>query len=432
MPIPDTTAAAISLIGVVVEFGGALMLVALFSVLRRYVLRRPYFSAWTLAWAAIAVAIVSLAVRYNFPGLAAALRNEQKAQTRSFYFVYQTCKLLAFYSFVAGTRMYVAGNRRAIRLHGEWLLAPALAFLTVAFSPRGLNQVVMWQAPIAALAFWFCALALVRLPRSRRTLGTVATASGFALLGTLWVLYAVSFPSSHGNPPQGPWLGTMIVRYNTYLDLLLNVFLGYGMVVMLMEDAKREADDARAELRVAHDRMRRAALYDSLTESLNRRAFVEGVGLEMARATFGTVVIADVDDLKGVNDRYGHAAGDRILRHCADALREGLRPYDKLYRWGGDEFLVIVPSARALDVKQRLAETLSHAQPAIVNGDQVEVHVSIGAADYTGAEALEAAIESADRAMYDEKNGRKRRNSSQVIMPPENPLADLSRPSIKS
>ncbi len=412
------------------EFGGALMLVGLFVVLRRYVLRRSYFSAWTFAWAAIAVAIVSLAVRYNLPGLPAALRNEHRPQTRGLYFVYQSCKLLAYYAFVAGTRMDVAGGRRAIRMRAEWLLAPAVALLSVVLSPRGLNQVVIWQAPIAALGFWFCALALARLPRSRRTLGTVATATGFALLGTLWVLYAVSFPLAVA-PSGTAWPLTIIVRYNAYLDLLLNVFLGYGMVVMLMEDAKREADDARAELRVAHDRMRRAALYDSLTESLNRRAFAEGVGLEMARATFGTVVMADVDDLKAVNDRFGHAAGDRVLRQCADALREGLRPYDKLYRWGGDEFLVIVPSARAADVKQRLAETLSHAQPVSVHGELVEVHVSIGAADYAGAEGLVPAIENADRAMYDEKNGRKRRNSMPVVAP-DGALSDTLLPPVKN
>src|SRR5919206_262862 len=83
----------------------------------------------------------------------------------------------------------------------------------------------------------------------------------------------------------------VVVNFNTYADLLLNIALGVGMVVLLMEDAKREVDDAQAELRVAHDQLQRAALYDTLTDSLNRRAYEQGVGLEMARGTFGTVVI---------------------------------------------------------------------------------------------------------------------------------------------
>ena len=181
------------------------------------------------------------------------------------------------------------------------------------------------------------------------------------------------------------------------------------MSLVLMEDAKREVDDAQAELRVTHDQLRRAALYDSLTDSLNRRAFAEGVGLDMVRATFGTVVIADLDNLKFVNDRFGHTAGDQLLRVCADALRGALRPYDKLYRWGGDEFLIIVPSAHAADVIVRLQQVLEEAQMVATGGpgEGVRLAVSIGAADYASSAELGIAIERADRAMYAEKNRRK-------------------------
>jgi diguanylate cyclase (GGDEF)-like protein len=200
-----------------------------------------------------------------------------------------------------------------------------------------------------------------------------------------------------------------IVNFNTYLDLLLNIALGFAMVVLLMEDAKREVDDAQSELRVAHDQLRRAALYDALTDSLNRRAFAQGVGLEMARGTFGTVVIADLDNLKSVNDAYGHAAGDRLLRQCSDLLRSTLRPYDKLYRWGGDEFLLVIPSARGVDVEARLADVLGRAEPIDVAGGTttVTLQVSLGAADYTSAESLDTSIQLADEAMYRQKNLRK-------------------------
>jgi len=180
------------------------------------------------------------------------------------------------------------------------------------------------------------------------------------------------------------------------------------MVVVLMEDAKREVDDAQGELRVAHDQLRRAALYDSLTDSLNREAFAQGVGLEMARGTFGTVVIADLDNLKQVNDSCGHAAGDRLLRQCADLLRSTLRPYDKLYRFGGDEFLLVLPSARGADVTARLAEVLAGAAPVQVGRDlEAQLAVSLGAADYTSAEHLNETIRQADEAMYRDKHRRK-------------------------
>jgi diguanylate cyclase (GGDEF)-like protein len=168
-------------------------------------------------------------------------------------------------------------------------------------------------------------------------------------------------------------------------------------------------DDAQAQLRITHDQLQRAARYDLLTDSLNRRAFSDGVGMEMVRATFGTVVLADLDNLKQVNDRYGHAAGDDLLRRCAEVFRGTLRPYDKLYRWGGDEFLLIVPSAHASEVLARIQMAIDAALPveAGESGEVIHVQVSLGSADYISADALPAAMEAADRAMYVEKNRRK-------------------------
>ena len=232
-------------------------------------------------------------------------------------------------------------------------------------------------------------------------------------------MYGIGFGIVSSGVETPVWVRA-VVNFNTYLDLLLNIALGFAMVVLLMEDAKREVDDAQGELRVAHDQLRRAALYDTLTDSLNRRAFAQGVGLEMARGTFGTVVIADLDNLKTVNDAYGHAAGDRLLRQCADLLRSTLRPYDKLYRWGGDEFLLVIPSARGTDVGERLSEVLGRAEPIdVANGTKtVMLEVSLGAADYTSAESIDESIQLADEAMYRQKNIRKS---------PERGLRALSR-----
>lgn len=413
----DQTSAVVSLIGIVVELGGALLLVGFFVLLRRFVLRRPYFTTWTWAWVAIASALAALTIRYDFvPGLPSSGAVDAAPMGRALYFVYQTGKLLAYFSFIAGTRMYITGARRHKRLALEWAAAPAYAGLTIALSPRGLGQMVIWQAPIAVVALFYCAACLLLLPPSRRTLGTTATGMGFGLLGLLWVCYALSFPFA---PRAGapPLFASIVVHYNAYLDLLLNILLGYGMVLMLMEDATREVEDARAELGVAHDRMRRAALYDSLTGALNRRAFTEGVGLEMARGTFGTVVMADIDDMKAINDSHGHVTGDRVLCHVVETLRATLRPYDKLYRWGGDEFLLLVPSARAADVQERVAEVVAGIVPLEVNGTHVRVVASVGAADYASAEELIAAIERADQAMYHQKNGRKRRNFPDRVTP---------------
>jgi diguanylate cyclase (GGDEF)-like protein len=288
-----------------------------------------------------------------------------------------------------------------------FFLALAYAVISLVGSRGDLNQLIVWQAPVAVVSLGACAALFFTLPPSRRTLGSVAGGGAFASLATLWLLYGIAFGMQFGG--NGANWAAAVVGFNTYFDLLLNIALGFAMVVLLMEDAKREVDDAQAELRVAHDQLRRAALYDPLTDSLNRIAFEQGVGLEMARGTFGTVVIADLDNLKLVNDAYGHAAGDRLLRQCADLLRSTLRPYDKLYRWGGDEFLLVIPSARGADVEARLTEVLGRAEPLDVakSGATATLEVSLGTADYTSAEGLEESIQLADEAMYRQKSARK-------------------------
>jgi diguanylate cyclase (GGDEF)-like protein len=405
--IDGDVTAVVSFIGVVVQLGGELLLVLLFVLLRGYVLRRGYFAAWTWAWAFGAAAIAALVIRYAIMPRMGSAADDSSLAVRGLYLAYQVGKLTSLALFVSGTAMYATGTR----LFGPRIIAfgfivlYALASLVV--SNGTLNQLVVWQAPIAVVALGTCAALLFTLPASRRTLGSASGGAAFSGLAVLWLLYGVAFGTAQPGAPAG-WTRA-ILNYNTYYDLLLNVALGFAMVVILMEDAKREVDDAQGELRVAHDQLRRSALYDSLTDSLNREAFAQGVGLEMARGTFGTVVIADLDNLKQVNDTYGHPCGDKLLRQCADLLRSTLRPYDKLYRWGGDEFLLILSSARSADVLARLTDILATAAPLVLgtDGATVRLAVSLGASDYTSAEGLEDSIRLADEAMYRDKHRRK-------------------------
>lgn len=405
--------AVVSLIGILLQLCGELLLVVLFMLLRRFVLRRAYFGAWTLAWGCGAIAIGALAMRdVLIPPPHTA--GHERALLAALYVVYQGGKLASLGLLVAGTVAYVTGARS---LGGKTVIAFGVMYtlVSVAGARLDLNQLVVWQAPVAVVSLGACSALLFTLPRSRRTLGSMAGGGAFAALAALWLFYGIAF-AAIGTPFAG-W-ARMVVGLNTYFDLMLNTALGFAMVVLLMEDAKREVDDAQAELRVAHDQLKRSALYDTLTDSLNRRAFAQGVGLEMARGTFGTVVIADIDNLKAVNDAHGHAAGDRLIRQCADLLRAALRPYDKLYRWGGDEFLLVIPSAHGDDVAVRLNEVLGRAETIEVgSGQRVQLAVSLGAADYTSAEQLDAAIQAADGDMYRNKQVRK---SPDVGMRPVN------------
>ena len=413
MQPPAQTFPVLSFLGVLVQLGGAVMLIALFLMMRRFVLRRAYFTAWVAGWAALAFAILALVIRYILvPGIIGTTLRDTHPVVRGLYLVYQASKTLGLVFFLRGTLMYVNGAVAGVRATRRlWIGVAAFAALSTFGSRHGLNEMVIWQAVIAVPTLALCSAAFLRLPRARQTRGSIATGTSFALLALLWAAYAGAFGLVLSRATgRFPDYARTLVSFNSYFDLTCNVLLGYAMILVLLEDAKRELVVAQSALRLAHDQLTRAALVDSLTDALNRRAYTEGVGLDMVRATFGTVVIADLDNLKLVNDEYGHAAGDRLIRLCSDVFRAALRGSDKLYRWGGDEFLLILPAAHASDVLARLQRNLEGADPVAAGpaGQLARLRVSLGAADYSSYEELPAALERADRAMYDEKARRKR------------------------
>jgi diguanylate cyclase (GGDEF)-like protein len=401
----NTLRLVLASIGIAAELAGAALLVVLFRVLRRHADRRAWFTIWGRAWLALAIGLAALAVRQAGFHLSSLAAPDEALQTRALYAAYQFAKLLFYSLLVIGVLMYARGVRH-IRLARPLLYAAGIYTAVSVGMLVNLTAIVLVQAPAAVAAFAVCAVQLLRLPPSRRSLGARATAACFALLAALWVTYLVAFGLAESGRVVLPAPLALVLAGNSYLDLLLHTALGYGMVVLLLEERKREVDDAHAELAVSHDALRRAALYDALTGALNRRAFADGVGLELAGRTTGAVAVVDLDNLKQVNDRFGHGAGDELLCRVAEVLRLSLRAADKLYRWGGDEFLLLLPGARADEAQRRLQALLAAVPPVTLRSGAgvARIVVSVGAADYAGAEGIEAAIQSADQRMYAQKH----------------------------
>jgi two-component system cell cycle response regulator len=164
----------------------------------------------------------------------------------------------------------------------------------------------------------------------------------------------------------------------------------------------------RGHLRRAQDRARleRRALIDPLTGVLNRRGICEVLKRELGRAlrTGGplSVLVVDVDHFKAINDRYGHQAGDTVLRHVARTLNEAVRIADHVGRSGGDEFLVVLPDtdgAAALTLGGRL-HNLQLPPLAVEPAREVDVTISIGTATARPDDTSDTLVERADREMY--------------------------------
>jgi diguanylate cyclase (GGDEF)-like protein len=164
----------------------------------------------------------------------------------------------------------------------------------------------------------------------------------------------------------------------------------------------------RSALRRAEDRaqLERRALFDPLTGILNRRGIGEVVARRLAgaRRTGGSlsVLMVDVDRFKSINDVHGHAAGDTVLRQVARSLTSAVRSADLVGRYGGDEFLIVLPDGDA-DASQRLATRLRtlHLQPLAIGDEcELEISVSVGVAWYQADDTVETLLDRADREMY--------------------------------
>ena len=157
------------------------------------------------------------------------------------------------------------------------------------------------------------------------------------------------------------------------------------------------------------------AQHDALTGLSNRVRFMRRLGEMLATRGDGgtvTVLFLDLDDFKPVNDRYGHAAGDRVLATIADRLRGAVRSGDLVARLGGDEFVIALPLAQGqgqlIATRMGAALEAAIAQPIEFDGHVVRVTASIGAASCAGARcSAEELMHRADLNMYDAKRGAK-------------------------
>jgi diguanylate cyclase (GGDEF)-like protein len=165
-----------------------------------------------------------------------------------------------------------------------------------------------------------------------------------------------------------------------------------------------------------HRIVERQALVDSLTGLANRRSFEDTLRSELARATrFGDsvcVVLADLDDFKNVNDRYGHGAGDEVLKGFAAALRTSVRESDVACRWGGEEFALVLPGTDhtgGVRLAERARAMIESHEFRMPNGEALYVTASFGVADYPASHELGELLAAADSALYAAKREGKNR-----------------------
>jgi diguanylate cyclase (GGDEF)-like protein len=166
------------------------------------------------------------------------------------------------------------------------------------------------------------------------------------------------------------------------------------------------------------------AALDQLTGLYNRRSGEQRLAQEMSRAQRHgrplTVLLMDLDGLKQINDRHGHAAGDTVLKGFADRLQRAIRGSDLAVRLGGDEFMALLPECRAEEVRHVLARL--EGLEFEFDDNKLRLQYSRGWTDYAPGETPQELLKRADAALYDNKRAGKR----SVVAPLQSPVTQSS------
>jgi diguanylate cyclase (GGDEF)-like protein len=207
---------------------------------------------------------------------------------------------------------------------------------------------------------------------------------------------------------------------------LLAVAALLGTLAVVSVVAYRHASRAAALIKAQSEALAEAARTDPLTGLSNRRHFAEMAVLEEVRVSRSgrpfAVVLADIDDFKAINDRHGHDSGDTVLRHVAGLMRATLRKLDVIGRWGGEEFIWLLPETDlggGVAVAERVRLALVGQGVPVAEG-QIAVSATFGVAEYVGGEEVQHCVTRADAALYDGKRAGKNR----VVAAPHPPPPD--------
>jgi diguanylate cyclase (GGDEF)-like protein len=286
-----------------------------------------------------------------------------------------------------------------------WLIWSPVAVIMAAFTLMlGNTQArIVLGAVVLAIQYAFVLQLLLRSRHDTPGRGQYFAAAGFSI--ALLVLLLRAAGVLMGQVDIVSITDSNLIQAITFLfSTVTIVLISLGLVLM----SKERADE----------RNRTLAMQDELTGLSNRRFILETLAQHLAQAQRGghslALLLLDLDHFKQINDSFGHLSGDKALRELADCIRARLRAQDSAGRWGGEEFLVILPDTDAqgaYTLAEQLRQTVEQARFRSVDGRAMQLTVSIGlhALDTASKQSCEELLGAADQALYlAKKNGRNR------------------------
>jgi diguanylate cyclase (GGDEF)-like protein len=345
--------------------------------------RRTYIVCWVCGWVVTALSML----------LAAHPFQSTKAGYAA-YGISQFLAVVAALGFVLAADAYRA-RPRVVRAYAIVLLpvfmwfslAPLVLHSAAAFGPGHL---------LIAGALAAAGVGHLRVLRQTRLLGALVVGVTFLVIAGshLWVLIG-----SHANQETSRL---------TYINVALYLVAALGMQLMAFEDMTYELRSTNVRLAAAQNELRQMVTTDALTGCRNRRYFDQVIGREVQRHRRYNIplslVFVDVDRFKTINDTLGHDEGDRVLQRVATFLLRNVREVDYVFRWGGDEFLILM-SCRETEAIRRATDLQAlFARSPDARGLPDGVGLSVGAAEVDeDADDVLALVKVADERMYENK-----------------------------
>jgi diguanylate cyclase (GGDEF)-like protein len=391
----------LSTLGLFVQTVGAGLLALIFLYLSRGKGNRVLNSAgygWLFLFIALGTLLVSREVSIPFSNL----------PFEYFKILYFACLISA-----ADRMEHESSLARPLRTAAVLGLVGSFAIVALAGSGALFNTIHLALSAIA----WFIVTLLVFRSRAG---GLGKSFSGLMAAATTLVqmAYVVLFAMSIQAPDQFAFL-----KYTGFYDLFLQMLFGIGLIIWAMEDTERRLSTVHARAVDDTQRSRRRAQIDPLTDAYNR-FFMDELRPQLSREPAGgSIVLIDVDGLKTINDKEGHEEGDKAIWTVAAAVKKLIRGDDYLIRWGGDEFLVVLPGMDQEVAKKRFymlpskIEEVRQSPRTQGRAYKKFLAASVGVTPFSSRAPFDAAIETADRVMYERKKALKQMRGDPLQRP---------------
>lgn len=357
-------------------------------------IRRPFLYYWAWSWGCLAIALLALSIAFR--------SDWQSPWLFALYFGFEYAWAFLLLAGCLNLSRDVRLNKRHIPAAGvAAVLGLLLAQVDARFNALFAIHAIMLTGLLGLSAY-------VLLSAQNRA----EHGAGHWLMGLALVLMSVVFGhyvllcGYAGLQPED--ITFVHLEYAPVYDMLLELLLAFGMVMVGMESVRRQLEKANRDLAAASTQLKAMAQEDSLTEAYNRHAFYSFTthgAPEKPPFLKGCVAILDLNDLKWINDTLGHQAGDGAIRAVSRAIRSVIRADDLLFRWGGDEFLILWPHISEADARARLDKLNPLLAEVMLPGYSLPVRVSVayGVATVEKYTSLEQAIHEADSEMYSQK-----------------------------